>query len=106
MRSADRVLDVLRRGHQQFFTVERPDQSVLGHDEVAIRVADRGPGISERQLGELFKPFFTTKPEGHGLGLAISQNIQLEHGGRIVAQNRPPHEGTGAAFEVQLPIVR
>ena len=79
---------------------------VLGHDEVAIRVADRGPGIPERQLGELFKPFFTTKPEGHGLGLAISQNILLEHGGRIVAQNRPPHEGTGAAFEVQLPMVR
>ncbi len=79
---------------------------LLGHDEVAIRVADRGPGIPERQLGELFKPFFTTKPEGHGLGLAISQNILLEHGGRIVAQNRPPHEGTGAAFEVQLPMVR
>jgi signal transduction histidine kinase len=79
---------------------------LLGHDEVAIRVADRGPGIPDTQFGELFKPFFTTKAEGHGLGLAISQNILLEHGGRIVAQNRPLHEGTGAAFEVQLPMVR
>jgi signal transduction histidine kinase len=79
---------------------------VLGRDQVSIRVADRGPGIPETRLKELFKPFFTTKAEGHGLGLAVSQNILLEHGGRIVAENRPPHEGTGAAFEVQLPIIR
>jgi signal transduction histidine kinase len=81
-------------------------EHVLGRDQVSIRVADHGPGIPESQLGELFKPFFTTKPEGHGLGLAVSQNILLEHGGRIVAQNRPPQEGRGAAFEVQLPMVR
>ena len=79
---------------------------VLGRDEIAIRVSDHGPGITEAQRGELFKPFFTTKPSGHGLGLAVSQNILLEHGGRIVADNRPPGEGRGAAFEVQLPVVR
>jgi len=79
---------------------------VHGRDEVAIRVADRGPGIPDSQLQELFKPFFTTKPEGHGLGLAVSQNILLEHGGRIVAQNRPTQEGRGATFEVQLPVIR
>lgn len=79
---------------------------VLGHDEIAIRVADQGPGIPDAHLGELFKPFFTTKPGGHGLGLAVSQNILLEHGGRIVAANRPPQEGTGASFEVQLPVMR
>jgi signal transduction histidine kinase len=79
---------------------------VLGHDEIAIRVADHGPGISDAHLAELFKPFFTTKSGGHGLGLAVSQNILLEHGGRIVAANRPPQEGKGASFEVQLPVVR
>jgi signal transduction histidine kinase len=79
---------------------------VHGRDEVTIRVADRGPGIPDGRLDELFKPFFTTKPEGHGLGLAVSQNIVLEHGGRIEAQNRPAKEGRGAAFEVQLPVVR
>jgi len=79
---------------------------IHGRDEIAIRVADKGPGIAEANLGELFKPFFTTKHGGHGLGLAVSQNIVLEHGGRIVAMNRPSDEGTGAAFEVQLPIVR
>jgi signal transduction histidine kinase len=79
---------------------------VLGRDEIAIRVSDEGPGIPEAQLGELFKPFFTTKPNGHGLGLAVSQNIVLEHGGRIVASNRPASDGGGASFEVQLPVVR
>jgi signal transduction histidine kinase len=74
-----------------------------GRDQISIRVADRGPGIPTERLPQLFKPFFTTKPDGHGLGLAVSQNIVLEHGGRIVAQNRPSYEGTGAAFEVQIP---
>jgi hypothetical protein len=79
---------------------------VLGRDEIAIRVTDRGPGLSDGDARELFKPFFTTKRDGHGLGLAISQNILLEHGGRIVARNRPREEGRGAVFEVQLPILR
>lgn len=79
---------------------------VLGRDEIAIRVADEGPGISDAHLDQLFKPFFTTKPEGHGLGLALSQNILHEHGGRIIVENRQPREGRGAAFEIQLPVVR
>jgi signal transduction histidine kinase len=79
---------------------------VLGRDEVAIRVADRGPGIPDRALSDLFKPFFTTKRDGHGLGLAVSQNIVLEHGGKIVGANRIQAEGSGAVFEVQLPLVR
>jgi len=82
---------------------------VLGRPEVAIEVADHGPGIPESFQRDLFKPFFTTKPEGHGLGLAVSQNIVLEHGGRIVARNRAASgsgEGGGAVFEVQLPLVR
>ena len=79
---------------------------VLGRREVSIEVADRGPGIPESVMPDLFKPFFTTKPEGHGLGLALSQNIILEHGGRIAARNLPREVGGGAAFEIQLPVVR
>jgi signal transduction histidine kinase len=78
----------------------------LGREEITIAVADRGPGIAESFLPHLFKPFFTTKPDGHGLGLAVSQNIVLEHGGRIVGGNRTPDEGGGALFEVQLPVIR
>jgi signal transduction histidine kinase len=79
---------------------------VLGREEVAIQIADRGPGIADAALGDLFKPFFTTKRDGHGLGLAVSQNIVLEHGGKILGMNRRREDGAGAVFEVQLPVVR
>jgi signal transduction histidine kinase len=79
---------------------------VHGRDQIVIRVSDRGLGLPDSHLRELFKPFFTTKPDGHGLGLAVSQNVVLEHGGRISARNRPPEQGTGAVFEIQLPIAR
>jgi signal transduction histidine kinase len=79
---------------------------ILGREEVAIQIADRGPGITDAALSDLFKPFFTTKRDGHGLGLAVSQNIVLEHGGKIVGANRQRGEGAGAVFEVQLPVVR
>ena len=79
---------------------------VLGRDEVAITVADHGAGIAPGDQRMLFHPFFTTKPNGPGLGLAISQNIAVEHGGRIVAGNRPAVDGPGAIFELLLPMVR
>lgn len=77
-----------------------------GRDQIVIRVSDHGPGLSDVHMRELFKPFFTTKPDGHGLGLAVSQNVVLEHGGRIAASNRPSAEGPGAVFEVQFPVAR
>jgi signal transduction histidine kinase len=79
---------------------------VLGREHVVIRVTDHGEGLPDERMRELFKPFFTTKIEGHGLGLAVSQNILLEHGGRILARNRPIEEGPGAIFELQFPVVR
>jgi signal transduction histidine kinase len=78
---------------------------VHGREQIVIRVADSGGGVSDDHAKELFKPFFTTKPDGHGLGLAVSQNVLLEHGGRILARNRAPEEGPGAIFEVQIPLV-
>jgi signal transduction histidine kinase len=77
-----------------------------GRDELIIRVTDHGPGIPELVAAQLFKPFFTTKPEGNGLGLALSHNILLEHGGRVTARNRASSEGAGAIFELALPLVR
>ncbi|MFL5305443.1 MAG: ATP-binding protein [Polyangia bacterium] len=84
--------------------IETARTTAHGRAEVAIRVSDRGAGLAPGQLRDLFMPFFTTKPDGHGLGLAVSQNIVLEHGGRI--SGAPRSDGTGAVFEILIPVVR
>ena len=63
-------------------------------------ITDNGPGITTEAMPKLFRPFFTTKSNGTGLGLAVVQKINLQHGGHVEAQNRA--EG-GAAFIVTLP---
>jgi signal transduction histidine kinase len=68
-----------------------------------ITVFDNGPGIEANAMVKLFRPFFTTKANGTGLGLAVVQKIIVQHGGQVEARNRP--EG-GAAFIVTLPLPR
>jgi nitrogen-specific signal transduction histidine kinase len=66
-----------------------------------ICVADNGPGISEGELAKIFLPFYTTKADGTGLGLAVVQKVTLQHGGSIEARNHP---GGGAEFLLWLPL--
>ena len=66
-----------------------------------ISVIDRGSGIDPKQIENIFNPFFTTKPEGVGLGLAIVSKIVDEHGGRMSVESEP---GRGSTFHVHLPI--
>jgi signal transduction histidine kinase len=70
------------------------------HGWVEISVRDRGPGISQKVLKNLFVPFFTTKSTGTGLGLAISQQIIQSAGGAIEVSS---HEGEGTTFLILLP---
>ena len=70
---------------------------------LAMRVQDTGPGIPSNELGEIFDPYFTTKPEGNGLGLWIAQQIAVAHGGDLHAENAP--DG-GAVFVLTLPLKR
>lgn len=72
---------------------------------VTIRVSDTGPGLSREARKHLFEPFYTSKPEGMGIGLAISESIVHSHDGRIIALPAD-EEGGGAAFDVRLPMVR
>jgi signal transduction histidine kinase len=66
-----------------------------------IAVIDRGNGIGAAQMKDIFNPFFTTKPEGVGLGLAIVAKIVDEHGGKIAVESEP---GKGSIFCVSLPM--
>jgi two-component system sensor kinase FixL len=70
---------------------------------VHVRVSDRGPGIESDGLERVFDAFFTTKPHGLGLGLAICRQIVLAHGGRLWATR---NEDRGAAFHLTLPIFK
>ena len=67
---------------------------------VYVSITDNGEGIPQEILPRLFQPFFTTKPDGTGLGLAVTQRIVKEHGGTITAESQP---GQGASFRVFLP---
>jgi PAS domain S-box-containing protein len=68
-----------------------------------ISITDNGPGIPAEALTKIFMPFFTTKTNGTGLGLAVVQKIVVQHGGSIEARNQA--QG-GAEFIVWLPFVR
>jgi PAS domain S-box-containing protein len=71
--------------------------------EVVIAVRDSGPGLDPQSLDRLFEAFYTTKPHGLGLGLAISRSIIAAHGGRLWATVNVPH---GAVLQFTLPIGR
>jgi signal transduction histidine kinase len=67
---------------------------------IVVEVRDSGPGIDPKQIDDIFGAFFTTKPRGMGLGLAICRMIIEHHGGRLTASS---DGGTGALFQFVLP---
>ena len=64
-------------------------------------VKDRGPGIPGELHGKIFDPFFSTKKDNLGMGLAISKKIVMDHGGEILLDSTA---GRGTTFRVVLPI--
>lgn len=100
------ILNLLRNGMEAM--LERPRGTRLavateapdaGH--VQIRVSDSGPGVDPAETGRLFEFFYTTKPQGMGLGLAICQSIVVAHGGTVQYRTAPTG---GAEFIVRLPV--
>jgi PAS domain S-box-containing protein len=72
----------------------------LAGEQVELTFADSGPGIPPQTLAMIFEPFYTTKEDGTGQGLAISHSIIQQHGGTITADNN----ASGAVFTITLPV--
>ncbi|RSY02280.1 GHKL domain-containing protein, partial [Sphingomonas koreensis] len=84
----------------------RPSIQVAGHhhsDCYVLEIRDNGPGLPAESLSRIFDSFYTSRPEGLGLGLSICKTIVEAHGGTIVGLNRTDH--SGAIFRVTLPVL-
>src|SRR5580704_12256417 len=84
-------------GSRELEIVSRIDDA----NDVVVEVRDTGPGLDPEKLDRLFQSFYTTKPDGIGMGLAISRSIAEAHGGRLSAATNNPR---GAVFRLTLPV--
>lgn len=97
------VVDLLRNAQQAVGEVEEGTirlSVVQSDNEVQVVVEDNGTGIPEAYADQIFIPFFTTRSGGNGIGLAISRQIVVRHGGTITFSSFP---GKGTTFTVSLP---
>ncbi|HHT9142262.1 MAG TPA: PAS domain S-box protein [Candidatus Wujingus californicus] len=92
-------LDAMPQGGQIRITV-RKATLFLG-DAIEIVISDTGMGIPPHTLDKIFEPFYTTKTEGTGLGLAMVQRIVDDHGGTVDVKSK---EGNGTTFFIKLPV--
>jgi PAS domain S-box-containing protein len=99
------VLNLITNAVQAMESAGGPGVITVGSakegDRAVIRVADTGPGVPEHLREKIFEPFYTTRKEGHGIGLSFSNRIVSDHGGRLLVR---PAEGGGAEFLVELPL--
>jgi C4-dicarboxylate-specific signal transduction histidine kinase len=101
------VLNLILNAVEAMGSVEAGGRQLLisaeeDHTGVLVAVRDSGPGIDPRHLQRVFQAFYTTKPSGIGMGLAICRSIINAHGGRLWAE---PNESRGAVFQFALPGV-
>jgi len=97
LNAVEAMASVTTRPRQLLIQTARQDGEQGG---IMVEVSDSGPGVDEADLDKLFSAFFTTKTEGTGLGLWISQSIVESHSGRLLAQRNPQH---GMSFRLLLP---
>jgi signal transduction histidine kinase len=86
---------------EQDGTIEIAGKNVPGQQRVELTIRDSGPGMTAEQLERAFTPFYTTKPKGLGVGLALAKRIVERFGGRITIDSAP---GRGTAVCLSMPI--
>jgi signal transduction histidine kinase len=99
------VLNLILNAVEAMGSVEAGARELListeqDHTGALVAVRDSGPGIDPAHLERVFKPFYTTKPSGTGMGLSICRSIIDAHGGRLWAET---NERRGAVFQFTLP---
>jgi PAS domain S-box-containing protein len=102
------VLNLLLNAVEAMSSVEAKPRELListeqDHRGVVVAVRDSGPGIDPAHLDHIFKSFYTTKPDGTGMGLSICRSIIDAHGGRLRAE---PNQPRGTTFQFTLPAVQ
>lgn len=107
------LLNLLLNATQAMETSDRPRELILrterlatrprheGTDTVRVHVIDTGPGIAPDRIESIFKPYFTTKAGGSGLGLPTMRRLVEAHGGTVAVQSSP---GRGTDFIISLPL--
>ena len=112
---ADRVqfqqvcLNLIVNAIEALRNIETPKKLLLRTERDAsdstttVTIADTGAGIDPKNLENIFNAFYTTKPDGMGMGLAISRSIVEAHGGQLWASGNVPH---GARFQFTIPLYR
>ena len=98
--SSRKVTEILREAGKEM--IEGDSLTDPESTSVLIAVQDSGPGLAATEMQRAFEPFYTTKPQGMGMGLAISRSIIEAHGGRLWATAEAPR---GAVFQFTLPIL-
>jgi len=88
------AIQAMPKGGEVTISASRTNQSVL------LSVQDTGVGIPQEDMTNIFKPLFTKKAQGQGLGLAVAKRIVEAHGGRIDVSS---HVGKGSIFTITLP---
>ena len=94
------AVDVMPRGGTLRISISKASRG--GHDMLAVRIADSGPGMPADVQERIFEPFFTTKPEGTGLGLCIAASVMARHGGALMLESSTSQ---GTQWAVWIPIV-
>jgi nitrogen fixation/metabolism regulation signal transduction histidine kinase len=98
------IINLIRNAAEAAAEADGPAVTVdceLRDGEWVIAVADNGQGLNEQQRERIFVPFYTTKPDGSGIGLSLARQIAFAHRGRIDVE---PNDPSGAVFSIVLPV--
>jgi C4-dicarboxylate-specific signal transduction histidine kinase len=96
------LINLIKNAREATGTIDKPELEMTIRSEaqrVHINIADNGPGVAETAISEIFIPFYTTKKEGSGIGLALSRKIVRAHGG-FLSYNRVDDK---TQFTINLP---